>query len=1372
MPEIKNTFVKSKMNKDLDSRLIPNGEYRDGLNISVSTSEGSDVGALENIRGNFELSNFGLTDFNLEVIGSFVDTANNRIYFFITNFVDGSGNQLDNRPAEDGTFTDPGTGDTFERKGAKNCIAYCEIPYLEDLQLNQSSIISDILVEGAFLNFSKTHPINGVNLVENLLFFTDNRNQPRKINVETAISNPLTYYTTEDDISVAKFAPYKPISFLDHDGNSTLKNEVDEWLPAFFISPGEVYQPQNQTPVLLFDGGEFGPPTSLSEYASPALHIGGLDPATPGNSVNPTFDVRVYRLNDENRNYAYVRTISTGVDGNNNPQDNVSLEDSLGNVITDIKDGLGWEDGTFAFEIRNPHYRSTFSGDKEFLKDKFVKFSYRFKYDDGEYSILAPFSQHAFIPKQYGYFIGVDDNKTKESSIVDFMENQVSTAGLTLDLPYSISEIGAESGKKLKIKEVQLLYKSSDERSLKVIADLKIANIQGVVSEVSIFVSGDAYSNDTDVTTTNVTGSGSGLTVDITVDGQGTVVTAEVSNPGSGYQIGDIVEIAAAPGGSGKAARFVISKYSSKFIYNYESQKPIKVLDEKEITRVNDITPIRALSQEAVGNRIVYGNFLQNNETPNSLNYKIIKTNKGADTKKEYLNHSLKQGRTYQVGIVLQDRYGRSSNVITNDNGGNTVNSTFYSEYTDGGVDPLSWPGDALQAQFFEKISENKTDKYNGVYDEKTNPLGWYTYKIVVKQQEQDYYNIYVPGCLSGNVNFTKLDTPLTYTETESISHIALFNDNINKLPRDLKEVGPSDTIYGSSVILYNRVKNSFKGEINLITPDDNVPDINDQNLETPKIEVITIKPFRDFGDWTTKKNVNIKYTEAIFDPNAGTDGELVGPYDPLGPDKYIYPGVAGGVDPLFLKNNKNPLIATLSVTEGSRLGYSSENQDDFDFAKKLMVFETKPVKSALDIYYETSSTGLVKDFNEAVDYPVGLNGQPVDLTDFIYVWQENVNVTDVTNVFQTIDSNGNPLVGGINAGNPSVQIDEVLQRQVDGTYATASNIFDLETVDIATSNTSATYKLVTNGSVVFDVDSNRTGDYKVNFKLTVDGGQDVIVQKSVKLSNVTPITLGVQTPKGTQHRPLGFNYFIYDRYLLRPWSEGEIQAAFSAAQNDQYWTDNNLPAPLDANGQVVADETMVNWRVVCKNQMQSLKQDSGNDRYEAAIFCPSHTSNGSAILPTPLNAGNRNNNAPPSSGFVAPEDRVVGINYSIKQVRRWGIYYHEGLGYWRVIGDQTPTDKTNDFVMKFHTWNGIGGIYEIGNGTVVFNPSGTLQNRDFPSEAGAPDGAFDVAYAYVITLKTTDASGGVDKKSSESNFIFIVTKDYFEIPDLDDGFR
>ena len=48
------TFTKSKMNKDLDERLLPNGEYRDGRNISVNKSEGPDEGVVENIIGNNE----------------------------------------------------------------------------------------------------------------------------------------------------------------------------------------------------------------------------------------------------------------------------------------------------------------------------------------------------------------------------------------------------------------------------------------------------------------------------------------------------------------------------------------------------------------------------------------------------------------------------------------------------------------------------------------------------------------------------------------------------------------------------------------------------------------------------------------------------------------------------------------------------------------------------------------------------------------------------------------------------------------------------------------------------------------------------------------------------------------------------------------------------------------------------------------------------------------------------------------------------------------------------------------------------------------------------------------------------------------------
>ena len=83
MSELKHTFTLGRMNKDLDERLIPNGEYRDALNIQVSTSEGSDVGAIENVLGNDAISSLELT--NCVCIGSVSDKLNKTIYWFITS---------------------------------------------------------------------------------------------------------------------------------------------------------------------------------------------------------------------------------------------------------------------------------------------------------------------------------------------------------------------------------------------------------------------------------------------------------------------------------------------------------------------------------------------------------------------------------------------------------------------------------------------------------------------------------------------------------------------------------------------------------------------------------------------------------------------------------------------------------------------------------------------------------------------------------------------------------------------------------------------------------------------------------------------------------------------------------------------------------------------------------------------------------------------------------------------------------------------------------------------------------------------------------------------------------------------------------------
>ena len=157
MAEVKNAFIGSKMNQDLDDRLVPSGEYREGFNIQVSKSQGADVGALENILGNELIKNFeALTVPNIQVIGQFTNQAKDTIYLFLTNY-------------EDKPFI---TNPTYD-------------PSAQNFIYEYNVLTKDVnrLAEGAFLNFSTTNPILGVNMLENILFFTDNRNQPRRIDV-------------------------------------------------------------------------------------------------------------------------------------------------------------------------------------------------------------------------------------------------------------------------------------------------------------------------------------------------------------------------------------------------------------------------------------------------------------------------------------------------------------------------------------------------------------------------------------------------------------------------------------------------------------------------------------------------------------------------------------------------------------------------------------------------------------------------------------------------------------------------------------------------------------------------------------------------------------------------------------------------------------------------------------------------------------------------------------------------------------------------------------------------------------------------------------------------------------------------------------
>lgn len=78
------------MNKDIDDRILPAGQYRDALNISVDTSEDANVGVIENLKGNELISNQDINGLssssnpNAKVIGSYAHPEENKIYYFVT----------------------------------------------------------------------------------------------------------------------------------------------------------------------------------------------------------------------------------------------------------------------------------------------------------------------------------------------------------------------------------------------------------------------------------------------------------------------------------------------------------------------------------------------------------------------------------------------------------------------------------------------------------------------------------------------------------------------------------------------------------------------------------------------------------------------------------------------------------------------------------------------------------------------------------------------------------------------------------------------------------------------------------------------------------------------------------------------------------------------------------------------------------------------------------------------------------------------------------------------------------------------------------------------------------------------------------------
>ena len=563
MPEIKRLFNASKMNRDLDDRLVPPGEYREALNINVSKSEGSDMGSVENILGNKLVNTTSIN--NATVIGAYKDTGAEKIYYYITS------------------------NDSFDESntGSHQIIEY-----------DQKAEKSTILVDATNLNFHKNYPITGINIVDTLLFWTDDRNPPRKINVQTALNEPGYYNVNDIDnlISVAKYTPYQAANII-----------------------------------------------------------------------------------------------------------SVGSNDEAGNPIT-----------------------------SNFLENKLVRFSYRWQFEDGEYSTLAPFTPICFSR--------LGNTDTIATSISDFGEietfvNAIKSVQLSVPTPSGFGIVKAE-----------LIYKETGSNTLYVVED------KSITTETSVN-------------------------------------------------------------------------------FFYKSQDPFKTLPPDQLTRVYDAVPRIAKAQELAGGRLIYGNFLQNYNIP-TIDFTVTRTGENSARYTQINSLSVKSRRTYQVGVVLADKFGRQSPVILSNSGGDTV---FIDAGT--GEDDSTTAFNALRIAFSQATIDTLQN------------LGWaYSYRIVVKQREQEYYN--------------------WISVVNSQDNVARLGDSINKIPRDQTAVIPpstSSTISPTNVAVYPKVLSG--------------------------------------ANQTTSTLTKVR---SIANPSG------------------------------------NATVSTGSATSG------------------LAVFETKPVESDLDIFYETSTGGLI----------------------------------------------------------------------------------------------------------------------------------------------------------------------------------------------------------------------------------------------------------------------------------------------------------------------------------------------------------------------------------------------------------------------------
>jgi hypothetical protein len=258
-------------------------------------------------------------------------------------------------------------------------------------------------------------------------------------------------------------------------------------------------------------------------------------------------------------------------------------------------------------------------------KNKFLYFSYRYKYVNSRWSAMAPFSKVGFFPSAFAY-------------------DQNAEANVGMQNIYNSIDITVNTGDR-QVTDIQLLFRDTSSNNVYIIE------------------------------------------------------TINKSHPI--LQTGTIAD-------------------NTTFTYkSFDNNKIYTALPSRQLTRLFDNVPIKALAQDIIGGRLIYGNYTQFYDLKTNFNSLVlpnytVSINSTTIATAAPPEPSLKTGRDYEIGLMYLDDYGRMSTVLT------SPKNTIHLPYSKAG------------------------NKNSLILDIAHFPPKWATkYRVAIKQSKDSYYNIY-----------------------------------------------------------------------------------------------------------------------------------------------------------------------------------------------------------------------------------------------------------------------------------------------------------------------------------------------------------------------------------------------------------------------------------------------------------------------------------------------------------------------------------------------------------------------------------------------------------------------------------------------------